>query len=239
MVEKCGLRFQMKPKIVYIYPQNDGDNQQKHDELAARFVSTYHAFAPGIPHDTVIVLNKGRRTSMIEIMFSGFQGLQFLERDGSAWDIGGYQQAAMQFHSEMIVFFGGSTYIRGPGWLKRMAEVFQERGPGLYGCMGNRGDARVKVSPHIRTTGFWTSSDLMNRYPMRIRANDARYGFEHGPSCFTTWVRRQSRPVLVVTWKGVYQERDWDNIPNGFHRGDQSGLLVGDRLTEPPFYHTP
>ncbi len=229
----------MKPRIVYIYPQNDGGNQQKHDELAARFIGTYHSFPPDIEHDTVIVLNAGAVNATIQAMFSGFQNVMFLPRDGAAWDIGGYQQAAMMMPAELMVFLGGSTYIRGKGWLRRMAEVFEQRGPGLYGCMGNRGDARVKVSPHIRTTGFWTSGELMNRYPIRIRQHDMRYGFEHGPACLTTWIRRQGKPILVATWDGIYQERDWDSIPNGFHRGNQSGLLVGDRLTEPPFYSHP
>lgn len=227
----------MKPRIVYIYPQNDGANQRKHDELAARFVGTYHAFPPGITHDTVIVLNKGKLNGTISAMFSGLQGVTFLERDGSAWDIGGYQQAAMTMPTEMMVFFGGSTYIKGAGWLRRMTDVFMLRGAGLYGCMGNRGNSNV--APHIRTTGFWTSAHLMNSYPVRITSKEMRYGFEHGQNCFTSWVRKQGKPVLVATWDGIYQERDWDSIPNGIHRGNQSALMVGDRLTEPPFFLTP
>lgn len=223
----------MKPTIVYIYPANAGP---KHTELAVRFIQSYKRFPPATDHNTVIVLNGAKRDSVFEALFSSLSGVQFLERDDSGWDIGGYQDAARNFPSDLMVFMGGSTYFRGPAWLVRIISVVNRFGEGLYGSTANRGDARVNVSPHIRTTGFWTSARLMNEYPWRVTSQEQRYPFEHGPHCFTTWVKQKGKTPRLVTWGGVYEWAQWDSPVNGFHRGNQSDVIFGDRLTEPPFY---
>jgi hypothetical protein len=75
-----------------------------------------------------------------------------------------------------------------------------------------------------------------NRYPTQITRNEQRYAFEHGSDCLTSWMLRQAKPVLVVTWGGEFSVQICDGAPNGFHNGDQSNLLVGDRLSCPPYY---
>jgi hypothetical protein len=120
-----------------------------------------------------------------------------------------------------------------------MAGAFQKHGNALYGSMGNAGDASVKVFPHIRTTGFWLSPTLFNAYPTVINKPEQRYPFEHGPNCLTEWVKSQGLKALIATWSGEYETGQWDSIPNGFHRGDQSALLTGDRVTDPPYYQNP
>ncbi len=187
-------------------------------------------------HDTIVALNQSRETSEIACMFSSLPNVTFLERpSGEGMDIGSYQEAAAKFPCDLMVFFGGSTYLKGKGWLKRMAEVYQKHGMGVYGVMANRGDDRFKIRPHLRTTGFWCPPDLMNRYPHRI-TNEKRYAFEHGSLCFFDWVKANRLPVLAVSWTNEYEWKDWD-YPNGFFKGDQSGMMCGDRLTER--YHTP
>jgi hypothetical protein len=42
---------------------------------------------------------------------------------------------------------------------------------------------------------------------------------------------------MVVTANGEYHWEDWDVIPNGFRQGDQSAILIRDRITDPPYYH--
>jgi len=173
-------------------------------------------------------------------MFSSLQNVTFLERPkGEAQDIGAYQEAAARFPCDLMVFFGGSSYLRGKGWLVRMVQAFMKHGSGVYGVMPNRGDARVNVKPHLRTTGFWCPTDLMNRYPHRIVRNDQRYAFEHGSICFFEWVKSQGLPVLAVSWKGEHKWEQWDLYEGGFHRGKQEGLLCGDRLSENPYYNHP
>lgn len=224
----------MNVSIVYIFPATAGE---QHVQWALRFVKSYNENPPAIDHQTIVVLNAAKITSEIRCMFASLRNVTFLERDGSAMDIGGYQEAARKFPCDLMVFFGGSTYFKGAGWLLRMLQAFIKHGNALYGCMGNKGETYPRrVFPHLRTTAFWLPPDLMNRYPRRITRNDQRYGFEHGPDCLTSWIKGRGMKAWLVTWMGEYLEPDWDSVPNGFHRGNQSALLCGDRLCEPPYY---
>ena len=223
----------MKIAVVYVCPLDAGE---QHVTYALRFLQSYNANPPASDHISVIALNGTRLSSEVECLFSCLPNLKFIEHDDSGWDIGAYQRAAKEVPCDLMVFLGGSTYFKRAGWLQRMALSFQHRGRAIYGCMGNRGDAKVNVQPHIRTTGFWMPPDLMNNYPLRCTENSQRYGIEHGPECLTTWVTRQGLKAWVVTWNGDYLWAQSDEIENGFHRGNQSALLVGDRLTEPPYY---
>ena len=83
------------------------------------------------------------------------------------------------------------------------------------------------------------SSALLNAYPMIVSNPGQRYPFEHGPGCLTSWCYSRGLQVWVVAWSGEYQLTNCNQIPNGYHSGDQSGLLCGDRNTEPPFFPIP
>lgn len=226
------------PTIVYIYPSEAGP---QHTFLALRFIETYNLYRPGIDHRTIVVLNGGRATTEIKLMFASVRNVTLLEHDDSGWDIGGYQIASQKFPADMMVFFGGSTHFLRHGWLLRMATVFQQYGPALYGATANRGDPGVQVEPHIRTTAFWVSSQLMNEYPMRVKRNDQRYPFEHGKGCFTSWITKKKLKSWLVTWQGVYAWPDWDVGQAGFYawmrkqawHPNAFNLLVADRLTHP------
>lgn len=220
--------------IVYIYPAGE-----QFTEYALRFVKSYNEHPPAIDHESIIVLNAQPLTAEIECLFSSLRNVKFLVRDNSGYDIGGYQAAARQFPCDLMAFFGVSTYFKGPGWLLRMLQAKIKHGNALYGVMGNRGDNRVNVHPHIRTTGFWLSTALMNQHPMRVTRADQRYGYEHGKDGLTSWVYKSRLKVWVVGWSGEYEWKDWDIIPNGFHRGNQSDLLCGDHISEPPFFAVP
>lgn len=224
----------MNIRICYVYPANCGEH---FTELAIRFVESYYQNPPNAVHDSIIVLNGTRLNSEIVCLFSPLQNVTFLERSNDGYDIGAYQEAAEKFPSDMMVFFGASTYLKSPGWLTRMGQAFMRHGPTLYGVMGHRGNLACGVHPHIRTTGFWCPTDLMNRYPHRITRPEQRYGFEHGANCFANWVKAQGLKIWVVAANGsTYPEPEWDNVPNGFHKGTQDNLMCGDRLTAPPFH---
>lgn len=223
----------MKAAIVYIYAAAAG---QKYEQYAFRFLQQYQQFPPGMEHDSIVVLNGSRANSETRCLFSSLPNLTLLEHDNSGYDIGGFQLAARTFPCDLIVFFGASTFFYRPGWLLRMATAYQKHGNALYGAMGNRGDDRVKVYPHIRTTAFWMNPQLMNGYPIVVRENSQRHPFEHGSNCFTGWVRNQGLKAWVVTWNNEYLWKDWDSNPNGFQRGNQSALLAGDHICEPPYY---
>lgn len=215
----------------------------KYVPLAQRFVASYTANHAGHPHALWVICNGGDPTPPMKAIFKGVP-CQFFPRGNEGWDIGAFQEMACNIVEsniacDFVVCFGSSTYLRRPGWMTRMVEAFQRHGDTLYGAMGNCGDAIHNVSPHLRSTAFWLSPKLFVKYPYSVATEGTRYQFEHGPSCLTSWIREQGKTPWMVVFSGEFQLAQWDHIPNGFHRGDQSDLLAGDRISEPPFYHTP
>lgn len=226
----------MRISIVYVFPHG---GQNGYLELANRFLNTYHTFPPGVDHETIIVCNGAKADDETQYLFSSLPNVKFLEHDNSGFDIGAYQRAAASFDADLMVFFGASGYLKCVGWLQRFAEAFQRRGDTLLGSMGNRGAVRFGVYPHIRTTGFAISPSLLRKYPVKVDRPELRYPFEHGSNCLTSWVYGRGKQPYVVTYDGEYAMAEWDSVPNGYHNGDQSNLLTGDRMTAPPFWHTP
>lgn len=220
--------------IVYVHVANS----KPYAELTKRFTDTYSKFPPEYPHRSIIVCNNGSPGSH-EPLFDRLPQRQFLHHDNTGKDIGAYQKAAREVPCELMVFFGGSTYFRRAGWLKRMVEAYKKHGPTLYGSTANRGAPQIHVYPHIRTTAFWMPPALFNQYPERVTRDDQRYPFEHGRTCLTDWVSRNGMVPLVVSFEGEYPWEQWDSIPGGYHNGNQEQLLVGDRLCEKPYWHTP
>lgn len=224
----------MKVIVTYVFP-----NTGAFDKLAQRFVSDYQRFPPGdVDHAVVVVVNGGSIDKKCEDIFRPIQNCLFLPHNNEGRDLGAYQLASRTVGHlcDLIVFFGASTYLRGPGWLKRMAESFEKRGPALFGCMANDGDDRVNVKRHIRTTAFWLPPSLFNKYPIRVTRDDQRYEFEHGATCLTSWIYEQGLKVYMVVWHGEY-EWPWDRIEGGFHRNNQEGLLAGDHISMAPYFH--
>lgn len=225
--------------VVYIYAIGGA---QGYREKALQFVDSYHRNPPNLKHETIIVCNGVPADKEATKIFGSLPGMQFIDRDDSGWDIGGFQDAARLVPCDLMLFCGGHTYFRKPGWLVRMWDVYCEKGNTLYGSTGNQGDLRVNVHPHVRTTGFWCNPALLASYPHSIKTHGGggqRYEFEHGVSCFTNFVRSQGLTPWIVGWDTMRPITECDSIPNGYHQGDQSNLLIGDRLCSPPYYHIP
>lgn len=225
----------MKVAVVYVCPtENNGD---KHAVYASRFAESYIKHPASYPHELVVVSNGGPPSIATRALFPT---AMFMVHDGSGKDIGAYQFASScMADRDIIVFCGGSTYIRGSNWLGRIVHSYQKHGEALYGVMANCGNLICDVWPHIRTTGFWTSPALFNKYPERVKTDVQRYPFEHSRNCLTQWLRDHGFNAFVVTWEKEYPPEQWHAIPDGFHSGSQSGLILGDRLTEPPYHPTP
>ena len=211
-------------------------NDRNYAEYAKRFVQSYNKFSPGADHMTFIVENRGRIAEAERHLFEGLPNLQFFQHDNSGYDIGAFQHAARDIKCDLMVFFGSSTYLNGDGWLGRMKDSFLKHGNAQYGTMGNRGNLNVKVWPHIRTTAFWMSPDLMNSYPKIVTKNEERHPFEHGQGCLTDWVAKCGLKSWVVNWNTELLREQWDSDPNGYNRGNQKSLLAGDHMCEPPYY---
>ena len=222
---------------VYVFPTVAGP----HFENAVRFITSYNMNPAGAEHRLVIVSNGGPPTLDMRSLISTLpREPEVFIHDNSGYDIGAFQAAARSYPCDMMVFFGTTAYLRGPGWLKRMVEAFERRGQaGLYGSTANQGNEAAHVFPHIRTTGFWLSPAIMNMYPLRVTDPSHRYPAEHGQNSITQWCRAQGYRAWMVTWDAEYEWPNWDSIPGGFHRDKQEGLIVGDRLTCAPYYPYP
>lgn len=221
----------MKTTLVYVYPHLG----PSHDALARRFVESCLRF-PAVGIQFLIVVNGGDFNNRhYEEIFHPLDCL-FLKNDNAGYDIGAFQVAAQAIgkSADLMIFCGSSTYIRRPDWATRIRDSFKKHGDTLFGVMGHRGGS---VSPHIRTTGFWMTPRLMNSYPYWINAAEHRYGFEHGVNCLTSWVIANGKTPLVVSATGEYPMALWDRVPGGYHVNDQSGLLMGDRLSRPPHHY--
>jgi len=222
--------------VCYNYPTNNFGPE--HITFAQRFVDSYRQYPPGADHAMAVISNGGVPSATAKSQFDSIKpGTRFLIRDNRGKDIGGYQFAAQQLPCDLMVFLGGASYIRGAGWLTRMLEAYNMYGDGLFGCTGNQGELYAKVWPHIRTTGFWCNPKIINEHPFRVGSDNQRYAYEHGPLCLTSWVLSQRKPCIVVGWKDMRPVEVCNSMPEGFHQGSQSNILIGDRLTAPPYHH--
>lgn len=220
----------LKVAVIYVYPALGG----QHDFLARRFAESYAAHFPVTPHTLYVVSNGGDPTPTMRQTFATVQ-CEFLVHDDTGFDIGAYRKAAREVPADLMVFFGGASYLKGPRWLERMVEAYEKHGPALYGCTGSLGH-----TVHIRTTGLWCEPKLINSYPHPTTSEkESRYAFEHGQNSLTQWAFKQGLKALVVTWTNEVEWQGWDQIVNGFQQGDQSALLAGDRLTGPEYQRPP
>ena len=221
--------------VVYVFPLNGADG---HLDWGRQFVDSYKRTPAGYEHDLIVISNGARPNADTKALFSELGKVRaYFLHDDSGFDIGAYQHAAQDIHADMMVFFGGRTYVRVPNWLKRMVEVWEQGKGSLFGSMSVLGDPGRGIWPHVRTTGFWMDPALLAKYPIRVKEPAQRYPFEHGPESLTMWcANNKESGVAVATADGLYDMDHWRDIPEGYHQGQQKALLVGDRLTRPPYY---
>lgn len=205
----------MKTTLIYIHLPHDPE----HVDLAARFLSTYHANPPLYPHDTMIVCNGSAPTAHTQILFSSLNP-RFLVHDDSGFDIGAYQAAAKLVETDSMFCCGGPCYFRKAGWLQRIAQAWTRYGPGMYGTLSS-----YEIRPHFCTSGFAVPPSFIRSYP-RVVTKEERYNFEHGPTSLVYNVIGQGKPAILVTWDGEYTWPHWRTPPNIYCKGDQSNCLT-------------
>lgn len=208
--------------------------------MAQRFCDTYLKYPANYPHTLVIVCNDPNWNDYRHV-FSQMPCM-LVEGDNVGWDIGAFQKVAQSVEADLMVFFGSTAYLTRSGWLKRMVESYEKHGFGIYGALASGADPKSNVYTHIRTTGFWMHPSLLKSYPYSVASSndrnspDSRYSFEHGKYSITNWVLLNGGKVILVTWIGEYEVNQWSLAQNSFHNGNQSALIVRDRLCDPPYY---
>ena len=233
----CFLIQEPKVNIAVVYCCPVESVGPQYPGYASEFAASMAEHEPGYPYQLVVVSNGGPPSEAIKTVFEPFNPL-YLIHDNRGYDLGAYQLAAQQVPCDLMVFCGSSAYVRGPGWMRRIAESFLKHGYALYGTMVNTGDPATDVHPHIRTTCFWCPPELFNLYPVKVLTPYQRYPFEHGYDNLTMYLQKLGLATLMVAWDREYDFPEWRSIPNGFHAGDQSGLILGDRISRPPYWHT-
>ena len=190
----------MRIAVIYLFPNI---NFKIYHPLAKRFVNTYLDNPPGVSdHEFHVAVNGSEVTPDQEKLFHPLTP-KFFYHDNSGKDIGAYQVFSNTFDCDLMVCLGAPLRCNRAGWLDRIKQVYEDNGPGLYGCWAFGGPF-----PHVRTTAFWCPPQLLRSYPKAVSTN-MRYEFEHGSLSITNWTRRQGLPTLQVTWSGVYSEEKW------------------------------
>lgn len=206
---------------------------------AVKFVQSVLKHPPGHPINWIIACNSPSRempSDSVKEVFSQLGNVKYFSHDNSGWDIGAFQAYAKVCKSDLCLFLGSSAYCRQNNWAQRMIMAYRLHGPNaIYGVTGNLGNQSCNVSPHLRTTGFWCKPEIFRQYPHTVTRPEERYPFEHGPQCLTMWAWSQGYQVYVVETENIFAFPDWDNGPQGFHRGTQAHVLFGDRVTMPPY----
>ncbi len=229
------------PTIDALYVHLVGGHES--EQLARKFVDSVMRFPPGGDVNWVVACNSASGDQLSNEMRSVFDRLgciTYFQHDNSGWDIGAFQAYSKVSKAELCLFFGSSAYCRHKDWSQRMIMAYRLHGPNaIYGVTGNLGNAACNVAPHLRTTGFWCKPEILAQYPHIVATPGDRYPFEHGPQGMTMWAWSQGYQVYVVETESIYAFPDWDNGPQGFHRGQQAHVLFGDRVCAPPYHPHP
>lgn len=188
--------------------------------LAQRFVDSYRQYPPGYKHDVVVICNGGPPGPWLAKIFKD-TNFRIFPRTNDGWDIGGYIHLAKESKSECLMCLGESVYSHKAGWLRKVAEAWEEYGPGMYGVYSS-----FLVRPHLNTTAFACARECLAGYGRPVLTRDERYAFEHGPSAMWRQIAWSGKAAFLVTWSGVYDYPEWRSPDNILWRGDQTNCLL-------------
>ncbi len=197
-------------------------NGPQTSELCARFCSTWNNWPPGADCDLLVACQGGPLDTATSLLFSGL-GAKFWPRvNDGAWDLGAYIEASRTICADydMLLCLGESNHFWKAGWLKRLVEVAQRHGPGMYGPF-----ATHVIRAHLQTTAFFCAPRFLREYPLPVIDRRSRYELEHGERALWRRLHAQKIPIRLVTWDGDYGPGQWRQPPNVLWKGDQSNLL--------------
>lgn len=204
--------------------ETSDERRMEFDDCSKRFVETYSKFQSGFPHKLYVVCS-GKRDSACEAIFKGVD-VEYDQYDGGGWDIGAEQYMAGKVREPFIVSMTTRTHFARDGWLKKLMDARFQYGEGLYGSTGS-----YERSAHIRTAFYGVDTWMFREYPHIIDTREKGFRFESGEWSFTKFIQSMGYPTLMVTWDGIWSQKDWRKPKNGFRTGNQSNLIAKDRHT--------
>lgn len=193
---------------------------------ARRFYSTYKKCTPGYPHTLMVICNDHPIDNMVRDYFKDIPCV-FIAGDNIGQDIGAHQAVSQVVDCDLMICLGSSVHFRRSGWMIRIWEAWKKHGPGMYGASGS-----YQINPHLQTTAFWCSPELLRNYPIQVRTHDERYEFEHGRNSIVSLALSNGYACKLVTWDGEYDLPDWRKPMNCSFKGDQSNMLMYWNITD-------
>lgn len=199
---------------------------------------------PGHDYELWAVCNWGMPTDEVREWFYGIKTV-FFAYTGNGCDIGGHQYVANQCtirdartkEESFIIGMTSRCFLWKEGWLKRMMEVREQYGPGLYGCSASK-----DTGLHLCTRAFGMDATLWKSYPHLINSRSKGPFFEIGRDNpngnLLTWATAMLARTMIVHWENLFDLRDLLDVkryfetPNRFRDGDQSQVLVKDWHTQ-------
>jgi hypothetical protein len=205
--------------VIYCFPQVE---IRTYYALAVRFADTYRQFRPTTPHTLRVGLNGGDpNLNFVKQPFHDIDA-QFHQHSNVGWDVGLFQDAAVRFPCDLMVFLGAPVHFHQPNWLEIMCEAYVNHGPALFGCW-----AYLSPNWHVRTTCFWCPPELVSTYPYLVGSTrPMRYQFEHGQNSLTRHAMSAGLDCIMVTRKGCFPFDQWQN-----HAPGLEDSLVCDQFT--------
>lgn len=195
-------------------------------DILKRFRDSYISHPAGVEHDFYICASGASLSRSSKELFGGLNYRE-LRYKGRGWDIGAYQHCAKQLTMyDLVVFLNSQSFIVIDGWLRYFVEAYSTFGPGVYGASSS-----FEVAPHIRTSAFAASPQLLIEYPFKTRSRYDACLFEHSPKNFSLWALQQGFPVRVILRRGSLSLAESRQEENIFRRGAQENLIINDRHT--------
>lgn len=216
----------MKVAVIYHFPL---DRMATYRGFADRFLESYRRLSAGVEHYFLIGLSSPVVGTPQPAWLNGTGSFVCLTL---GMDIATFIHASRLIDAEFIVCIGARVYFHRPDWLKRLLQVREILGDGLYCSSGSlEGSGSLPPpNPHARTSFFACSPQMLRDFPHPINSRDDCYRFESGE-----WNFSKRHRTWQVGWNDVSAIADCRKSANCFRRGTQENLLVFDGHTD--YYH--
>jgi hypothetical protein len=198
-----------------------------------QFCDSWRAHPPGADCTLFAMCCRYEADSEVREIFRELP-VEFSRYDGGGFDIGAHQHCALEIGDAFQIGVSSRTFFHREGWLKKVLEVREYFGPGLFATAVSL-ETGVQ---HFRTYFYGMETAEWRQYPHLIGSKETTFAFEHAAygrqdMCILNWAKgRPHMAIAAVNWDGGWRETEWFFRPNIFRLGDQSNLLAFDRHTE-------
>jgi hypothetical protein len=188
--------------LCYVYPNLQPG---KYQALARQFARTYIEHPPGTTDHEIYVVVNGFPDAKAERLFEPLP-VKLLSHNNWAKDLGAFLLAAHTISCDLLVMMGSHVNFWRAGWLDQIANAFMRYGPAVGGAF-----AMQVPEPHLRTTFWWTSPEILLTYPF-LQSDSDRYFFEHSKESIALWSEQRGFAPYQLTWRGCFAREHWHPV---------------------------